>query len=136
MVCDACGAELPEIANFCLECGVPTTRQGEGRPAGEQWETAEIGTLEGRGRWLLRFEIFAHVRSPEGGYGVPDPEHESMPNRRQLVDWSSPKVQRGYERLVRPLLAEGWQPTEDRLRFRRLFVRGRALPEDVVSLKD
>lgn len=70
MYCSACGAEIPDTAKFCLQCGHQAQEQTSG-----QWEVAVISYVSGYGFWQTR--LVAKVVTPRGTFLIRDPQNRS-----------------------------------------------------------
>lgn len=128
MFCIDCGAELPDTAKYCMECGVPQNGGESGNRLGEvRYETCEIvhemikdTNMFGFGTPV--FQFWAKAVGPNGVYDVGEKTefkgflHPGNPNAA---------AETAHNLLVNQLTSEGWEATESRgpawynWRFRR-----------------
>ncbi len=132
-ICPSCGAELPEGANFCANCGAPQTAPQQPDPVqapdAERWETCEIAAAAAGEKWSPLFpsdyiKFIAQTEGPDGvtvlesgkvKAGLGDYYQANRQNKRHV------KV---VEELTAALTAAGWERSGKgqawfSLRFRR-----------------
>ncbi len=140
MRCTDCGAELQEGAAFCATCGRPQpgtaalTKRPEPAP---QRETCEVvGQKVQQGFYGNRYRFMAEAFGPRGRYvAASSAKHFSlmdgaMIRKEDATDLEDPATRGGkaleaLDDLIETLVAEGWEPIEERgpywysFRFRR-----------------
>lgn len=118
-ICQSCGAELPDGANFCANCGAPQAAPQEMAPAqdpaAERWETCEIVAATAGEKWSPLFpsdyiQFKAQAGGPEGGATV----LESSQVKAGLSDYYQANKQnkrhvKAVEELTAALTAAGWE---------------------------
>ncbi len=131
-ICPSCGAELPDGANFCPNCGAFRSAPRAEAPvqAAERWETCEIVAAVTGEKWSPVFpgdyiKFAAQAEGPQGGYTV----RESSQVKAGLSDYYQANKQnklhvKALEELAAALTAAGWERAGKgrewfNLRFRR-----------------
>ena len=143
MSCSSCGAQLPDRAKFCGECGAPQRSAGElatvprlpatEPPPAVRWETCTIRYLprgtpdEGenlRGLRVPEARVIVRIEGPEGVYVAHREKLRYHPISTVRTHNAGAEAKR---RLASVLLAQGWEPVPGpaNTSFRRPFVLGR-----------
>jgi len=120
MICSNCGTELPDDANFCVQCGRPQKAGLAGPIARAQWELCEIDYFSEEGFLNQKGLFGAMVLGKERKQLVAESENFLL--RFDEVggfnQWRSKRIlkrtaeaQSAFNALVGRLLDEGWEPT-------------------------
>ena len=108
MYCAKCRAQLPDQANYCLNCGTPVNKtQGQAVPNPAAFEVLHIQVVQRRTGFYLfgRGDLYRKYRASVGGRVIYE------------TDWSTDD--RGLNQMVAGLTAQGWK-ISGRDRFGRI----------------
>ncbi len=111
MNCPNCGKQLPEDANFCLQCGKPLQPGGQVQVQAPPYETCEIRYSQTRQGILFRGEgvFWARARGPRGEYNAGSMTFWSSKAWADYASRNDPAAMQAYKALVTKLESDGWE---------------------------
>lgn|GEM_PF-2824924 len=125
MVCLKCGKELPEDANFCLQCGAPLHTDNGEVGTDVRYEICEIRACFVRYEvsWNYRFysQFVADAIGPNGRYTAQrsklvdsDFKGDQTPGAEVVLIQSEQrrdaKVRQTFDAFVTAIILQGWEP--------------------------